>query len=179
MLQATKPMHHSYWASTPRDHALQQETPPQWEEWPPQLENSPHAAMKIQPKVNKLYIYNFFFFKERRKHRKELMGKWCSAYTPSVLTEFISFPMLPKSQFPSEGGLLLPWHVFFPTKKKQHEGYHIKDPRVPRRRQWRSPRRAEGLFETQSQMSREASDVMNPQSQEEVKKWYIRFLQLP
>ena len=87
-------------------------------------------------------------------------------------------PHITPKPVPFWGGLLLPWHVFFPTKK-QHEGHHIKDPRGPCNRQWRSPRRAESLLEVQSQMSRGARDVMNPQTQEEVNKWCIRSPQLP
>ena len=38
----TKPTSHDYWSPHPRAHALQQEKPPQWEAWTPQLESSPH-----------------------------------------------------------------------------------------------------------------------------------------
>ena len=53
--RATKPMHHNYLAHAletvscnyrahvPEVCALQQEKPPQWEAWAPQLKSSPHS----------------------------------------------------------------------------------------------------------------------------------------
>ena len=38
---AAKAVYHNYWARVPRNHAPQQEEPPQWEAHAPQIDGSP------------------------------------------------------------------------------------------------------------------------------------------
>ena len=83
---AAKPVCHKYWACVlqivepmcPRAHCwapLQQEKPPQWEAWAPQLESSPglpqtEKAHVQQWRPRQLKVNNYFFKKRLENHNE-------------------------------------------------------------------------------------------------------------